>query len=65
MQTAATMKLDIENKGQELYNKGYIEQTQYNDCKRAVFYFKQVILMVPKENPLYKKALKRIADCEK
>jgi len=65
MQKAATMKRDIENKGQELYNKGYIEQTQYNDCKRAVFYFKQVILMVPKENPLYKKALKRIADCEK
>jgi len=65
MQKAASMKRDIENKGQELYNKGYIEQTQYNDCKRAVFYFKQVIQMVPKTNPLYKKALKRISDCEK
>lgn len=64
MQKAATMKREIENKGQELYNKGYIEQTQYKDCKRAVFYFKQVIQMVPKTNPLYKKALKRIADCE-
>ncbi|MCK5878681.1 MAG: FHA domain-containing protein [Holophagae bacterium] len=64
MQKAASMKREIENKGQELYNKGYIEQTQYNDCKRAVFYFKQVIQMVPKTNPLYKKALKRIADCE-
>ncbi len=64
MQKAATMKRDIENKGQELYNKGYIEQTQYNDCKRAVFYFKQVVQMVPRTNPLYKKALKRIADCE-
>ena len=64
LQKAASMKREIENKGQELYNKGYIEQTQYNDCKRAVFYFKQVIQMVPKTNPLYKKALKRIADCE-
>ncbi len=64
LQKAASMKRDIENKGQELYNKGYIEQTQYNDCKRAVFYFKQVIQMVPKTDPLYKKALKRISDCE-
>ncbi len=64
MQKALSMKRDIENKGQELYNKGYIEQTQYQDCKRAVFYFKQVVQMVPKSNPLYKKALKRISDCE-
>ncbi|NOZ12561.1 MAG: FHA domain-containing protein [Acidobacteria bacterium] len=63
-QKAASMKMEIEDKGQELYNKGYIEQTQYNDCKQAIFYFRQVIQMVPKTDPLYKKALKRISDCE-
>ncbi len=64
MREAQVMRREIEGKGQELYNKGYIEQTQYQNCKQAVFYFKQVVQMVPKDNPLYKKALKRIADCE-
>lgn len=64
MRQAQVMRREIEGKGQELYNKGYIEQTQYQNCKQAVFYFRQVIQMVPRDNPLYKKALKRIADCE-
>ena len=64
MSAAQTMKREIEGKGQELYNKGYIEQTQYQNCKQALFYFRQVIQMVPKDNELYKKAQKRIADCE-
>ncbi len=38
-----SLKREILRKAKTLYNKGYIEQTQYRDCKAALFYFRQVI----------------------
>jgi len=62
---AKSLKKDISSKANKLYTNGYIEQTQYNDCKRALFYYKQVIELIPSTDPLYAKTLKRIKDCEK
>jgi pSer/pThr/pTyr-binding forkhead associated (FHA) protein/Flp pilus assembly protein TadD len=62
---AKSLKKDISGKANKLYTNGYIEQTQYKDCKRALFYYKQVIELIPSSDPLYSKTLKRIKDCEK
>jgi len=62
---ARSLKRDISGKANKLYTNGYIEQTQYKDCKRALFYYKQVIELIPSSDPLYSKTLKRIKDCEK
>lgn len=60
-----TLKRDILRTAKSLYNKGYIEQTQYNNCKAALFYFRQVVEILPSSDPIYKKAMKRIKECEK
>ncbi len=60
-----SLKRDILRTAKSLYNKGYIEQTQYNNCKSALFYFKQVVEILPSSDPIYKKAMKRIKECEK
>lgn len=62
---AKSLKRDISGKAQKLYTNGYIEQTQYKDCKRALFYYRQVIELIPSTDPLYAKTLKRIKDCDK
>ena len=59
------LKRDILRTAKSLYNKGYIEQTQYNNCKAALFYFRQVVEILPPTDPIYKKAIKRIKECEK
>lgn len=59
------LKRDILRKAKSLYNKGYIEQTQYGNCKAALFYFRQVVEILPPSDPIYKKAIKRIKECEK
>ncbi|BBB32333.1 hypothetical protein TTHT_0765 [Thermotomaculum hydrothermale] len=59
------LKRDILRKAKSLYNKGYIEQTQYNNCKAALYYFRQVVEILPSSDPIYKKAMKRIKECEK
>ncbi len=61
----SSLKREIIKNARDLYNKGYIEQTQYNDCKAALFYFRQVIDILPPSDPVYKKAVKRIKECEK
>ncbi len=59
------LKREILRTAKSLYNKGYIEQTQYNNCKSALYYYKQVIKILPPSDPVYKKAIKRIKQCEK
>ncbi len=59
------LKREILRTAKDLYNKGYIEQTQYGNCKAALFYFKQVVEILPPDDPVYKKAVKRIKQCEK
>ncbi len=59
------LKREILRTAKDLYNKGYIEQTQYGNCKAALFYFKQVVEILPPNDPVYKKAVKRIKQCEK
>ncbi len=61
----ASLKREILKTAKGLYNKGYIEQTQYKDCKAALFYFRQVVEILPPSDPVYKKAMKRIEECEK
>ncbi len=61
----ASLKREILKTAKSLYNKGYIEQTQYKDCKAALFYFRQVVEILPPSDPVYKKAMKRIKECEK
>ncbi len=59
------LKREMLRTAKSLYNKGYIEQTQYNNCKSALYYYKQVIKILPPSDPVYKKAIKRIKQCEK
>ncbi len=59
------LKRDILRTAKSLYNKGYIEQTQYNNCKSALYYYRQVVKILPPTDPVYQKAMKRIKQCEK
>ncbi len=59
------LKRDILRTAKSLYNKGYIEQTQYNNCKSALYYYRQVVEILPPTDPVYQKAMKRIKQCEK